>query len=303
MLKYTFNTRDQHLRQIEKKFRVTLHPRGNKIRIIGPRSQTQQAISYLQNAYAQTLTGKPPAHPQSNNDQELPDYLAKTTAEDNNNTILVTYNNIKLGPKTEGQRHYLQTIANKDVVFAIGPAGTGKTYLAVLSAVQKFLSKKVDRIILARPAVEAGEKLGYLPGDLTEKVNPYLRPLYDALNDMLPFDRVEQLISSGKIEVAPLAFMRGRTLNQAFIILDEAQNTTPEQMKMFLTRIGEGSQVVITGDVTQTDLPNQRYSGLSHALKILKKIPQLGFVTLDQTDIVRHSIVQAILDAYEAETT
>jgi phosphate starvation-inducible PhoH-like protein len=185
-----------------------------------------------------------------------------------------------------------------DLIFGVGPAGTGKTYLAVMVAVHKLLKGEVDRIILTRPAVEAGERLGFLPGDLVEKVNPYLRPLYDALHDMLPPSRIQEMMAEGTIEIAPLAFMRGRTLNDAFVILDEAQNTTIEQMKMFLTRIGQGSTVVVTGDTTQTDLPPERQSGLHHALKILREVPGIAFVEFSSEDIFRHPIVQRILEAY-----
>ncbi len=204
-------------------------------------------------------------------------------------------------PKTAGQRRYVAAIAEHPITFGIGPAGTGKTYLAVAMAVQALLSKRVKRIILTRPAVEAGEKLGFLPGDLQAKIDPYLRPLYDALYDMLPADRAEQYLESGVVEVAPLAFMRGRTLNDAFIILDEAQNTTGEQMKMFLTRMGFGSTVVVTGDVTQTDLPGSVDSGLRLAARILADIDGIAFVAFDKGDVVRHPLVAKIIRAYEQE--
>ena len=203
-------------------------------------------------------------------------------------------------PKSVNQRRYLEAIDKFDIVFGIGPAGTGKTYLAMAQAVSFLLAKRVSRIILARPAVEAGEKLGFLPGDLQEKVNPYLRPLYDALYDMLDIERAERLLERGTIEVAPIAFMRGRTLNDAFVILDEAQNTTSEQMKMFLTRLGFGSKAVITGDVTQIDLPVGRASGLVEAVKIVGKIEGIAFVHFDEKDVVRHQLVQQIVKAYEA---
>jgi phosphate starvation-inducible protein PhoH and related proteins len=198
------------------------------------------------------------------------------------------------------QRRYLDAIDQFDLVFGVGPAGTGKTYLAMAQAVAYLLAKRVTRIILARPAVEAGEKLGFLPGDLQEKVNPYLRPLYDALYDMLDGDRVERLLERGVIEVAPIAFMRGRTLNDAFVILDEAQNTTSEQMKMFLTRIGFGSKAVVTGDITQIDLPPGRISGLVESLKVLSRIEGIATIYFDERDVVRHALVQQIVKAYEA---
>jgi phosphate starvation-inducible PhoH-like protein len=203
-------------------------------------------------------------------------------------------------PKSVNQRKYLEAIDQHDIVFGVGPAGTGKTYLAMAQAVSALLAKKVTRIILARPAVEAGEKLGFLPGDLQEKVNPYLRPLYDALYDMMEVERVERLLERGTIEVAPIAFMRGRTLNDAFVVLDEAQNTTSEQMKMFLTRLGFGSKAVVTGDVTQIDLPSGRGSGLVEAMKIVGGIEGIAFIYFDDRDVVRHRLVQQIVKAYEA---
>jgi phosphate starvation-inducible PhoH-like protein len=203
-------------------------------------------------------------------------------------------------PKSVNQRRYLEAIDQHDIVFGIGPAGTGKTYLAMAQAVSYLLAKRVSRIILARPAVEAGEKLGFLPGDLQEKVNPYLRPLYDALYDMLDVERAERLIERGTVEVAPIAFMRGRTLNDAFVILDEAQNTTSEQMKMFLTRLGFGSKAVITGDITQIDLPTGRTSGLVEAMKVVGNIEGISFIRFDEKDVVRHSLVQQIVKAYDA---
>jgi len=206
----------------------------------------------------------------------------------------------RITAKSANQRLYLDAIENHDIVFGVGPAGTGKTYLAMAQAVSALLAKKVARIVLARPAVEAGEKLGFLPGDLQEKVNPYLRPLYDALYDMLDVDRAERLLERGTIEVAPIAFMRGRTLNDAFVILDEAQNTTVEQMKMFLTRLGYGSKAVVTGDITQIDLPTARTSGLIDALKVVSGIEGIAIVKFDDRDVVRHKLVQAIVKAYEA---
>jgi phosphate starvation-inducible PhoH-like protein len=206
----------------------------------------------------------------------------------------------RVTPKSANQRRYLECIDQFDIVFGVGPAGTGKTYLAMAQAVQYLLAKKVSRVVLARPAVEAGEKLGFLPGDLQEKVNPYLRPLYDALYDMMDTEKATRLVERGTIEVAPLAFMRGRTLNDAFVILDEAQNTTSEQMKMFLTRLGFGSKAVVTGDITQIDLPNPRASGLIEALRIVRDVDGIGFVYFDDTDVVRHRLVQQIVRAYDA---
>jgi phosphate starvation-inducible PhoH-like protein len=208
----------------------------------------------------------------------------------------------RITAKSANQRKYLDAIEEHDIVFGIGPAGTGKTYLAMAQAVNYLLAKKVSRIILARPAVEAGEKLGFLPGDLQEKVNPYLRPLYDALYDMMDVEKAERLIERGTVEVAPIAFMRGRTLNDAFVILDEAQNTTSEQMKMFLTRLGFGSKAVVTGDITQIDLPPGRTSGLVEAMHVVGKIEGISFVYFDDRDVVRHKLVQAIVKAYESQT-
>ena len=209
----------------------------------------------------------------------------------------------RVNPKSANPKKYLELIEQNDIVLGVGPAGTGKTYLAMAQAVAYLLAKKVSRIILARPAVEAGEKLGFLPGDLQEKVNPYLRPLYDALYDMMDTDKASRLLERGTIEVAPLAFMRGRTLNDAFVILDEAQNTTSKQMKMFLTRLGFGSKAVVTGDITQIDLPNPKLSGLVEALKIVREIEGIGIIYFDDKDVVRHKLVQQIVKAYDAYST
>lgn len=208
---------------------------------------------------------------------------------------------LRVRPRTEGQQEYLDTIGRCEMTFAIGPAGTGKTYLAMAVAVSSLLNKQVRRLILTRPAVEAGENLGFLPGDLEDKVNPYLRPLYDALYSMVDMTRVRRLIEEQRIEVAPLAFMRGRTLDQAFVLLDEAQNTTTEQMKMFLTRLGQGSRAIITGDVTQCDLPRGARSGLAEAARILKHVPEIGMVHLTRRDVVRNPLVERIINAYEME--
>jgi len=208
-----------------------------------------------------------------------------------------------VAPKSQNQRTYLEAIRSSDLTFGIGPAGTGKTYLAVAMAVQALTSRQVQRLILTRPAVEAGEKLGFLPGDLAEKINPYLRPLYDALHDLLDFRRVQDMLTTGVIEVAPLAFMRGRTLNEAFIILDEAQNTTPEQMKMFLTRLGFGSRAVVTGDVTQIDLPSHARSGLVQAVQVLDGVEGVSFIHFTDADVIRHPLVGRIVQAYERSET
>jgi len=229
---------------------------------------------------------------QQNPNVELPEYFLRGSAK--------AAGRKQVTPKSVAQRNYLDAIEKRDIVFGVGPAGTGKTYLAMAQAVSFLLAKRVNRIILARPAVEAGEKLGFLPGDLQEKVNPYLRPLYDALYDMIDAERVERLVERNVIEVAPIAFMRGRTLNDAFVILDEAQNTTSEQMKMFLTRLGFGSKAVVTGDVTQIDLPPGKVSGLVEALKVCEGIDGIDVVHFDDRDVVRHQLVQSIVRAYEA---
>jgi len=213
--------------------------------------------------------------------------------------IFVSTRNKIIAPKSLAQKSYIDSIRSKDIVFGIGPAGTGKTYLAMAMGISFLLKKEVSRIVLVRPAVEAGEKLGFLPGDLAEKVNPYLRPLYDALFDMMAFEKAQELIDKGIVEVAPLAFMRGRTLNDAFVILDEAQNTTHEQMMMFLTRMGFGSRAVVTGDLTQIDLPENRLSGLVEATKILAGVEGIQFITFSDIDVVRHPIVQSVIQAYE----
>lgn len=214
-------------------------------------------------------------------------------------TIITTVRGKAVKAKTLGQKRYIQSIIRDDIVFSIGPAGTGKTYLAVVMAVRALKNKEVERIILVRPAVEAGEKLGFLPGDFIEKVNPYLRPLYDSLFDILGVDVTQRYMEKNIIEVAPLAYMRGRTLNDAFIILDEAQNTTPQQMKMFLTRLGFGSKAVVTGDITQVDLPREEYSGLVEVQRILKTVKGISFEYLSKEDVIRHPLVQKIIDAYE----
>jgi phosphate starvation-inducible PhoH-like protein len=225
--------------------------------------------------------------------------IADKHALDDLQRFTIKLRSMYITPKSELQCRYLERIAKKVVNFSIGPAGTGKTYLAVAMAVQALENEEVSRLILTRPAVEAGEKLGFLPGDLAQKVDPYLRPVYDALYEMLGFDKVEKLISRHVIEVAPLAYMRGRTLNNAFVILDEAQNTTPTQMKMFLTRIGFGSRAVVTGDITQTDLPDSNTSGLQHSLGILKNLDTIGFTYFTSVDVVRHPLVQSIVEAYD----
>jgi phosphate starvation-inducible PhoH-like protein len=299
-----FGSFDENLRSLESALDVTLRTSGHDIVIEGGAEEVaraertlEQLGGLLREGYrfargdvktaAQLVTQDP--------NVELQEYFLKGARR--------AAGRRQVTPKTIMQRRYLEAIDRFDIVFGVGPAGTGKTYLAMAQAVSYLLAKRVTRIILARPAVEAGEKLGFLPGDLQEKVNPYLRPLYDALYDMLDPERVERLLERGVIEVAPIAFMRGRTLNDAFVILDEAQNTTSEQMKMFLTRLGFGSKAVVTGDVTQIDLPAGRVSGLIEALKVVADVEGIGIIHFDERDVVRHSLVQKIVKAYETYTT
>lgn len=291
---------NEHLTQLERRMSVEVKNRGNHFSVSGSDVDVKAAITALKELYNSTQS-----------DQLTPEkvhLLMQETQMDVNQLAdiddsLVIHTRKKIiKPRGGNQQAYVKSIPKNDIVFGIGPAGTGKTYLAVACAVEALESEKVGKIILARPAVEAGERLGFLPGDLSEKINPYLRPLYDALYEMLGVDRVEKLIEKNIIEIAPLAFMRGRTLNDAFIILDEAQNTTAEQIKMFLTRIGYGSTVVVTGDITQIDLPYHTESGLKSVMKILKNIPSISFTHFNGSDVVRHPIVQKIVAAYEKHT-
>jgi phosphate starvation-inducible PhoH-like protein len=296
-----FGTYDENLKQLESQFGVRIRTAGTELIVEGEPADVSRAEKVLDQLTSLMRGGyrlakgdvKTAAQLVAQDDSvELADYFLRSGTKTSGKRQVV--------PKSVTQKRYLDAIEQHDIVFGIGPAGTGKTYLAMAQAVSFLLSKRVSRIILARPAVEAGEKLGFLPGDLQEKVNPYLRPLYDALYDMIEIDRVERLIERGTIEVAPIAFMRGRTLNDAFVILDEAQNTTSEQMKMFLTRLGFGSKAVITGDVTQIDLPTGRTSGLVEAIKVIGKVEGIAFVHFDDKDVVRHTLVQQIVKAYEA---
>ncbi len=294
---------DEHLRSLETALAVRLKTQGHDLIIEGPSDEVVRAEHVL-DQLARLLTSgyrfgrgdvKTAAQLLAQNPNvELAEYFLRSNAR--------AAGRKQVSPKSVMQREYLEAIEAHDVVFGVGPAGTGKTYLAMAQAVSYLLAKRVNRIVMARPAVEAGEKLGFLPGDLAEKVNPYLRPLYDALHDMLDAERVERLLERGVIEVAPIAFMRGRTLNDAFVILDEAQNTTSEQMKMFLTRLGFGSKAVITGDVTQIDLPAGRGSGLIEALRIVHDVEGISIIRFDDRDVVRHPLVQRIVKAYESHT-
>jgi len=296
-----FGTYDENLKQLESQFGVRIRTTGKELIVEGDPAEVGRAEKVLDQLTTLMRGGyrlgkgdvKTAAQLVAQDDTvELAEYFLRSATKTSGKRQVV--------PKTVTQKKYLDAIENHDIVFGIGPAGTGKTYLAMAQAVSFLLAKRVSRIILARPAVEAGEKLGFLPGDLQEKVNPYLRPLYDALYDMIEMERAERLLERGTIEVAPIAFMRGRTLNDAFVILDEAQNTTSEQMKMFLTRLGFGSKAVITGDITQIDLPTGRTSGLTEAMKVVGNVEGIAFVHFDDRDVVRHSLVQQIVKAYEA---
>ncbi len=291
---------DEHLRQIERRLGVEIANRGNQFHIIGSSKPARAACKVIQSLFDATLreTLTPEQVHLSLQDSNI-DLMLESQVVDEDSFLIRT----KRGPiKARGinQQRYLSSIQLHDINFGIGPAGTGKTYLAVACAVAALEKAQVRRLILARPAVEAGEKLGFLPGDLAQKVDPYLRPLYDALYEMLGLERVAKLIERNVIEVAPLAFMRGRTLNDSFIILDEAQNTTIEQLKMFLTRVGFGSTAVITGDITQIDLPRNKQSGLRHVIEVLRDVEGISFTFFSSQDVVRHPLVQKIVAAYEA---
>jgi phosphate starvation-inducible PhoH-like protein len=296
-----FGSYDENLKHLESRFNVRIRTQGHDLLIEGLAPDLDrvdrvvgQLASLVRDGYKLSNADVKTASDLVAQDEsvDLRDHFLKGS--------LTSAGKRRVAPKTVNQRRYLDAIEQNDIVFGIGPAGTGKTYLAMAQAVSFLVAKKVSRIILARPAVEAGEKLGFLPGDLQEKVNPYLRPLYDALYDMLETERVARYLERGTIEIAPIAFMRGRTLNDSFVILDEAQNTTTEQMKMFLTRLGFGSKAVVTGDVTQIDLPTGRMSGLVEAMKVVGAIDGISFIYFDERDVVRHKLVQQIVKAYEA---
>jgi phosphate starvation-inducible PhoH-like protein len=296
-----FGSYDENLKHLESVFNVRIRTQGHDLLVEGESAGLErvdrvvgQLSSLMRDGYKLSDKDVKTASDLVAQDEtvDLRDHFLKGS--------LTSAGKRRVAPKTVNQRRYLDAIEQHDIVFGIGPAGTGKTYLAMAQAVAYLVAKKVNRIILARPAVEAGEKLGFLPGDLQEKVNPYLRPLYDALYDMLDVDRVARYLERGTIEVAPIAFMRGRTLNDSFVILDEAQNTTSEQMKMFLTRLGFGAKAVITGDITQIDLPAGRTSGLVEAMKVVGGVEGISFIYFDERDVVRHKLVQQIVRAYEA---
>jgi phosphate starvation-inducible PhoH-like protein len=291
---------DENVKLIERQLGVRIDVGENVLTVHGDAVDTELAGRVLTQLYGLHEQG----YPVYGSDV---DYAVRILSGDHNaslrdiflDTVFISAHRRTITPKSVAQKTYIEAIRNHDVVFGIGPAGTGKTYLAMAMAVAELLKNSFSRIVLTRPAVEAGEKLGFLPGDLAEKVNPYLRPLYDALHDMVDFDRARKMVERGTIEVAPLAFMRGRTLNDSFVILDEAQNTTTEQMKMFLTRLGYGSKAVITGDVTQIDLPQGKQSGLKEAQKLLVPIRGIRFVNFTERDVVRHPLVQEIIAAYD----
>ena len=295
-----FGINDKHLRLIEKAFGVRVTTSGNAVTIRGPESEAALVGRLLKDLYKLVEDG----YPLQNNELK---YVLRMAQEDSTVDIISVFNERIdvpsrkrfITPKSLAQRDYVAAMRQNDIVVGIGPAGTGKTYLAMAMAVNGLMTKKFARILLVRPAVEAGEHLGFLPGDIADKVSPYLRPLYDALYDMLEFDRAQRLIDKGSIEIAPLAYMRGRTLNDSFIILDEAQNSTSEQMKMFLTRMGFQSKVAITGDVTQVDLPAEKRSGLVEIREILAEVEGIRFVYFSEKDVVRHDLVQEIIKAYE----
>ena len=300
LTKQLFGEHNSNLKKIADAVDLSIHTRGNTVFIEGDPVASSLAQKILQQLYG-LLEEQYPIYP---NDV---DYAVRLLSEDDRvelkriflDTVYITSKKRSITPKSRAQKEYIDAIRNFDIVFGIGPAGTGKTYLAMAMAVAALSKNLVNRIILTRPAVEAGEALGFLPGDLAEKIDPYLRPLYDALHDMMQFEKVSNLLQQGIIEVAPIAFMRGRTLNDSFIILDEAQNTTSEQMKMFLTRIGFSSKAVITGDITQIDLPAGRLSGLVETKNILQGIDGIKFVFFSKRDVVRHRLVQDIIRAYE----
>ncbi len=292
---------------MEQEYGVRIVQRGTELQILGQGKEVQKAKKALQQLVVLGRTDLPISpqemqkvvHLQTPRAPSL--HVSEPVLQDDffGDVLLYTTRGKRIGAKTDGQRHYMESLKKNDLVFAIGPAGTGKTYIAVAFACLALKNREVSRIILTRPAVEAGEKLGFLPGDIQQKVDPYFRPLYDALFDMMDVEKFQRFLERGIIEIAPLAFMRGRTLNDAFIILDEAQNTTSEQMKMFLTRLGFSSRAVVTGDITQTDLPYGKHSGLAEVERILQEIPGIEFVRLSDADIVRHELVQKIIQAYE----
>ncbi|EPR34775.1 PhoH family protein [Alkalidesulfovibrio alkalitolerans DSM 16529] len=300
-----FGPHEMHLKRLSSLSGAAIHSRGSTLTLRARDKETLERVTrVLADLYERVKSGR------SVTERDVDDEYGREADEESTPAgtrespgekpgVWRVSKKKTVAAKSPGQKEYLDAIAEADMVFGIGPAGTGKTYLAVAMAVAALSERRIKRLVLTRPAVEAGEKLGFLPGDMVEKVNPYLRPLYDALNDMLDFERVQEMLAKGSIEIAPLAFMRGRTLNDSFIILDEAQNTTPEQMKMFLTRLGFNSKAVITGDVTQIDLPGASASGLIHARRVLDGVEGIRFVTFEENDVIRHPLVGRIVKAYD----
>jgi phosphate starvation-inducible PhoH-like protein len=301
LLPLLYGERDQHLDRIERQLGVSLVPRGNRVAIAGPASATEIARLALSRLYDRLKRG------QEIDLAAVEAALRLAQAESEDKSLSLWREDAgfrtrkrRIAARSAGQAVYVKAMRENELVFGLGPAGTGKTYLAVAAAIDLLMAGKVERVILSRPAVEAGERLGFLPGDLRDKVDPYLRPIFDALNDMLPADQLQKRLASGELEVAPIAFMRGRTLAHAFVILDEAQNTTPVQMKMFLTRLGEGSRMVVTGDPSQVDLPAGSRSGLADALEALRGLDNIGVVRFTEKDVVRHPLVARIVGAYDS---
>ncbi len=300
---------DRNLADIEQRLTVQILRRGNELEVVGEPDAQEATIALLKTLYHRLESGRPVEAEDIDREMRMGGSEAETGARAGDQLEMPVGNRVEIKtrkklvePRTEAQKAYVLSLFENELAFGIGPAGTGKTYLAVAVGVSMFIAGEVDRIILSRPAVEAGEKLGYLPGDMKDKVDPYMQPLYDALNDFLPGKQLAKLIEEKRIEIAPLAFMRGRTLSRAFVVLDEAQNATSMQMKMFLTRLGEGSRMVITGDRTQIDLPRGVQSGLADAERLLKRIPKISFNYFTSKDVVRHPLVAAIIEAYEEES-
>ncbi len=297
---------DEHLRQIEQRLSVEIRNRGNVFELQGNKATVAAASQVLKSLYKESLQGASLTSEaihlnlQQSGVEDMQEAAQENKTGDIEPITLIHTKKATIKPRGKNQQGYVRSVLNHDINFGVGPAGTGKTYLAVACAVQALINEEVQRILLVRPAVEAGEKLGFLPGDLAQKIDPYLRPLYDALYEMLGVDTVTKMIERNIIEIAPLAYMRGRTLNDSFIILDESQNTTKEQMKMFLTRIGFGSTAVITGDATQIDLPRGSQSGLTHVIKVLENVDGISFTYFQSKDVVRHPLVQRIVEAYES---
>jgi len=299
ILSNLFGVNDSNLQIIEKINDVSIQYRGNKIKISGNKKSIFDTKKTILDLFKEAKKG---AEIDEDKIRDSTSLITMNIKEEKQMDLFIQTKKRKIVPRTENQNIYFKLLNSKNIVFAVGPAGTGKTYIAVAKAVSALQEGRVNKIILSRPAVEAGEKLGFLPGDLKEKVDPFLRPIYDALYSMLPFEQVEKKILNNTIEIAPIAFMRGRTLEDCFIILDEAQNTTRTQMKMFLTRLGKNSQMVVVGDVTQIDLVSEKESGLMDALKKLKKINDIGFIELVEKDVVRHDLVKKIINAYDKDS-